>query len=119
MRASTTPNFVSLEQAEVHRRRLKYLLAPATATPPQDSRPNWTALTAIFLGGAAEMGMAQWLTACAELDPGMSRWTGAVAPVTFPILWSCWKSAILFINAAAGLWYWIALLSSILVGFTR
>ena len=98
------------------------------------------ALAAIFLGGAAEMGMAQWLPAYAELDLGMSRWVGGMALVAFSfamvmgrvvvgvvngrvptytiMLWSCWCSVVLFIVAAAGPWPWVALLASVLVGFT-
>lgn len=98
------------------------------------------ALTAIFFGGAAEMGMAQWLPAYTELDLGMSRWVGGMALVAFSIamalgrivvgvlngrvptytimLWSCWSSVVLFIIASASPWHWTALLAGVLVGFT-
>ena len=98
------------------------------------------ALAAIFLGGAAEMGMSQWLPAYAELDLGQSRWVGGMALVAFSIamtlgrvvvgvlngrvptytimLWSCWSSVALFIVASASPWPWLALLSGVLVGFT-
>ena len=98
------------------------------------------ALAAIFLGGATEMGMSQWLPAYAELDLGLSRWVGGMALVGFSVamtlgrwvvgllngrvptftimLWSCWSSTVLFLVAAASPWPWIALLASILVGFT-
>jgi MFS family permease len=98
------------------------------------------ALCAIFLGGAAEMGMAQWLPAYAETDMGMSRWIGGMALVAFSIamtlgrvvvgvlnnrvpiftimLWSCWSSVALFLIATASPWKWVALLASVLVGFT-
>jgi len=98
------------------------------------------ALAAIFLGGAAEMGMAQWLPAYAELDLGQSRWVGGMALVGFSIamtlgrvvvgalngrvptytlmLWSCWSSVLLFLIASASPWAWVALAACVLVGFT-
>lgn len=43
------------------------------------------ALAAIFLGGATELGLAQWLPAYTELALGYSQWTGAVALIAFSL----------------------------------
>lgn len=50
-------------------------------------RDRWFvgALVAIFLGGATELGMAQWLPAYAERELGFSAWTGGVALLAFSI----------------------------------
>jgi fucose permease len=77
------------------------------------------ALVAIFLGGATELGMAQWLPAYAETSLGYSRWTGGmallgfslamavgrmlggwtggrIAPITL-MIGCCWASVVLFV----------------------
>ncbi len=43
------------------------------------------ALFAIFLGGATELGMAQWLPAYAETSLGFSQWTGSMALLAFSV----------------------------------
>jgi fucose permease len=43
------------------------------------------ALVAIFLGGATELGMAQWLPAYAETTLGFSQWTGSMALLAFSV----------------------------------
>jgi fucose permease len=43
------------------------------------------ALGAIFLAGGAEMGVAQWLPAYAELELGFSRWVGGTALLGFSL----------------------------------
>jgi MFS family permease len=42
-------------------------------------------LLAIFLGGATELGMAQWLPAYAELALGYSAWVGGMALLAFSV----------------------------------
>jgi MFS family permease len=43
------------------------------------------ALAVIFLGGATEMGVAQWLPAYAELGLGTPRWIGGAALLAFSV----------------------------------
>jgi fucose permease len=43
------------------------------------------ALFAIFLGGATELGMAQWLPAYAETSLGFSQWAGSMALLAFSV----------------------------------
>lgn len=43
------------------------------------------ALVAIFLGGATELGMAQWLPAYAERSLGFSQWTASMALLAFSV----------------------------------
>jgi MFS family permease len=43
------------------------------------------ALVAIFLGGAPELGMAQWLPAYAERSLGFSQWTASMALLAFSV----------------------------------
>lgn len=43
------------------------------------------ALAAIFLGGATELGMAQWLPAYAETSLGFSQWTAGMALLAFSV----------------------------------
>src|SRR5437867_9160331 len=38
---------------------------------------------AIFLGGALELGLAQWLPAYAEMSLGFSKWTGSISLLAF------------------------------------
>jgi MFS family permease len=80
------------------------------------------ALIAIFLGGATEAGMAQWLPAYAELSLGFSTWMGGLALLLFSLAmalgrmgvawvgprwnpytvmaWGCGLSALLFLAAS-------------------
>ena len=98
------------------------------------------ALGAIFLGGATELGMAQWLPAYAETSLGYPQWIGGAALFLFSIAmavgrmgigalsswlnsytimaWSCGLSFVLFL---AGSFFPVApaaLLACILVGLT-
>ncbi|MBL9204825.1 MAG: MFS transporter [Opitutaceae bacterium] len=98
------------------------------------------ALVAIFLGGATEAGMAQWLPAYAEMSLGFSTWiggtalllfslamalgrmvVGAVGPRWNPYLvmaWGCGLSAVLFLAASFLPWSGAALTAAIVVGVT-
>ncbi|HEV2729078.1 MAG TPA: MFS transporter [Terriglobales bacterium] len=93
---------------------------------------------AILLGGALELGMAQWLPAYAEMSLGFSKWTGSVSLLGFsaamavgrivagligrrldPIrltLGCCWTSAVLFLLACFAPWPAVALAASVGVG---
>jgi hypothetical protein len=46
----------------------------------------WGCLLAIFLGGATEIGMAQWLPAYAETSLGFPKWVGGAALLFFSVL---------------------------------
>jgi fucose permease len=104
------PPLISEEQG--HRTALRELCANS----------SFLAITAaIFLGGALELGMAQWLPAYAEMSLGFSKWTGSVSLLAFsaamalgrifagligrradPIklmLGCCWTSVVLFLLA--------------------
>jgi fucose permease len=50
-------------------------------------RDRWflLALGAIFLGGATELGMAQWLPAYAEISLGFPAWVGGIALLLFSL----------------------------------
>src|SRR6266852_4087418 len=93
---------------------------------------------AIFLGGALELGMAQWLPAYAEMSLGFSKSTGSVSLLAFsaamalgriffgligrrvnPIrlmLGCCWTSVVLFLLACFAPWPAVALAASVAVG---
>ncbi len=93
---------------------------------------------AIFLGGALELGLAQWLPAYAEMNLGFSRWTGSISLVAFAVamalgrvfagmighrvepialmLGCCWTSVVLFVLACFAPWPAVALASSVAVG---
>ncbi len=98
------------------------------------------ALVAIFLGGATELGMAQWLPAYAETALGFPTWVGGTAFLAFSVAmaagrmaigalghrfdpyhlmaWGCGLSMILFLGASflpSPSW---ALAFCILAGFT-
>jgi len=100
----------------------------------------WGCLFAIFLGGATELGMAQWLPAYAETSLGFPKWIGGAALLAFSVLmaagrmvvgameervnsfavlaWCCGSSVILFLLGSfltAPGW---ALAACIAVGFT-
>jgi fucose permease len=97
------------------------------------------ALGAIFLGGATELGLAQWLPAYAESGLGFSKWTGSMALFGFSgamtagrlvagfydrrwgsvplLLRCCGVSVILFVIASFAPPH-LALAASIAVGFT-
>ncbi|MBC2594742.1 MFS transporter [Ruficoccus amylovorans] len=105
-------------------------------------RRRWfgLALIAIFLGGATELGIAQWLPAYAEISLGYStEFAGLclllfslamslgrmiigaignrVTPITL-MVWSCSSSVVLFIIGCFFPVPWVALTACILVGFT-
>jgi fucose permease len=93
---------------------------------------------AIFLGGALELGLAQWLPAYAEMSLGFSKWTGSISLLAFsaamalgrifagvighrvdPIklmLNCCWTSVVLFLLACFAPWPTVALAASVAVG---
>lgn len=98
------------------------------------------ALAAIFLAGATELGLAQWLPAYAEKTLGYSKEVAALALMAFSVtmtlgrmvvgvvagrysattlmLAGCWSSAALFVVACFAPWPWLALTGCIAVGFT-
>jgi len=93
---------------------------------------------AIFLGGALELGLAQWLPAYAEMTLGFSKWTGGISLLAFsaamalgrifagvigrrvdPIklmLNCCWTSVVLFLLVCFAPWPTVALAASVAVG---
>lgn len=95
---------------------------------------------AIFLGGALELGLAQWLPAYAEMSLGYSKWTGSISLLAFSaamalgrifagligrrvdsfrlMLGCCWTSVVLFLLACFAPWPAVALASSVAVGLS-
>jgi fucose permease len=93
---------------------------------------------AIFLGGALELGLAQWLPAYTEMSLGFSKSTGRISLLAFsaavalgriaagligrrvdPIrlmLGCCWTSVALFLLACFAPWPTVALTASVAVG---
>jgi fucose permease len=93
---------------------------------------------AIFLGGALELGLAQWLPAYAEMNLGFSKWTGNISLLAFSaamalgrifagligrrvdsirlMLGCCWASVVLFLLTCFATWPAVALASSVAVG---
>jgi fucose permease len=93
---------------------------------------------AIFLGGALELGLAQWLPAYAEMSLGFSKRTGSISLLAFSaamalgrifagltgrrvdsiklMLGCCLTSVLLFLLACFAPWPPVALASSIAVG---
>lgn len=101
--------------------------------------PSFVAVNvAIFLGGALELGLAQWLPAYAEMSLGFSKWTGNISLLAFSaamalgrifvgligrrvdsirlMLGCCWTSVVLFLLACFAPWPAVALAASIAVG---
>jgi len=100
----------------------------------------WGALAAIFLGGATELGMAQWLPAYAEITLGYPQWVGGMALLLFSVAmaagrmvagaigarvnpfvvmaWCCGSSAVLFFLGSFLPFSSFALAACIAVGFT-
>ncbi len=98
------------------------------------------ALIAIFLGGATELGMAQWLPAYAETTLGFPRWVGGVGLLLFSVAmaagrmvvgvigtrmnpfaimaWGCGSSACLFLLGSFSPIPLAALAACVAVGFT-
>ena len=100
----------------------------------------WGALAAIFLGGATELGMAQWLPAYAETTLGYPQWVGGTALLLFSVgmaagrmvvgaigervnpfvvmAWCCGSSVVLFLLGSFLPVSSLALAACIAVGFT-
>lgn len=111
-------------------------------TVPSLLRKKWflLALVAIFLGGAAEMGMAQWLPAYAERSLGYPSWLGGTSLLLFSVAmaagrmvigyagtktnpftlmaWGAGLSVVLFLAGSFLPIPALALTACILVGFT-
>jgi fucose permease len=110
-------------------------------TPLRDlcRNPSFVAVNlAIFLGGALELGLAEWLPAYAEMSLGFSQWTGSVSLLAFSVamalgrvlvgligrrvdsirlmLGCCWISVVLFLLACFAPWPAVALVASVAVG---
>jgi fucose permease len=105
-------------------------------------RDRWFvgALVAIFLGGATELGMAQWLPAYAETTLGYPAWAGGMALLAFSVAmalgrmvvgaaegrvdphrimaWGCALSVGLFIAGSFAPWPAVALVACVAAGFT-
>lgn len=105
-------------------------------------RRHWflIALAAIFLGGATELGMAQWLPAYAEISLNYPAWMGGTALLLFSVAmaagrivagtlghtldpfvimaWACGLTVILFLAASFAPIAWVALACAVLAGFT-
>jgi fucose permease len=71
-------------------------------------RGRWflAALGAIFLGGATELGMAQWLPAYAETSLGFAPWVGGTALLLFSVAMALGR---MVVGAAGPRWdpYWV------------
>ena len=100
----------------------------------------WGALAAIFLGGATELGMAQWLPAYAETTLGYPQWVGGMALLLFSVAmavgrmlvgaigervnpfmvmaWCCGSSVVLFLLGSFLPVSSLALAACISAGFT-
>ena len=100
----------------------------------------WAALAAIFLGGATEAGMVQWLPAYAETSLRFPAWVGGGALLLFSVAmavsrmaggaagarldpfrvmaWGCALSVLLFLGGAFLPVPWLALTACVAVGFT-
>lgn len=98
------------------------------------------AMIGIFLGGATELGMSQWLPAYAETSLGYSAWVGGSALLLFSVAmalgrmvvaamgtrwnpflvmaWGCGVSVVLFMAGSFFPVPLVALIACILVGFT-
>lgn len=77
--------------------RFPELVAEARRRPVRELvRERWflAALAAIFLGGATELGMAQWLPAYAETSLGYSAWMGGMALLLFSVAMAAGRMAI-------------------------
>lgn len=98
------------------------------------------ALAAIFLAGATELGMAQWLPDYAEKSLGYTTWVGGMSLMAFSIAMTvgrilagmlghhlpalrlmaicCWLSVVLFALSCFAPWRPLALAACVLVGLT-
>jgi len=97
-------------------------------------------LAVIFLGGATEVGLAQWLPAYAEKSLGYSKWVSGMSLLVFSVamaigrisvglvgnrvnpftllLACCWSSVVLFIVGCFAPWPDVALMACMAVGVT-
>lgn len=123
--------------------RFPSLATEGTRTPLRDLvRERWfqLALLAIFLGGATELGMAQWLPAYAETALGYPRWVGGTSLLLFSVAmalgrmvvglagtrldpfrimaWGCGSSVALFLLGSFLPLPSVALIACIAAGFT-
>lgn len=100
----------------------------------------WGALAAIFLGGATELGMAQWLPAYAETTLGYPAWAGGAALLAFSVAmalgrmvvgategradahrvmaWGCGFTVVFFLVGSFAPWSALALAGCVAAGFT-
>ncbi|MBZ0186105.1 MAG: MFS transporter, partial [Candidatus Obscuribacterales bacterium] len=98
------------------------------------------ALAAIFLGGATELGMAQWLPAYAELTLKYPQWVGGASLFGFSVAmaigrmgigalsarvdsytimaWGCGLSVVLFLTGSFSPVFPVALVACVLAGLT-
>jgi fucose permease len=117
--------------AGVERTRLRDLLG---------KRYFLVAIAIIFLAGATELGLAQWLPAYAETALGFTKWTSGMSLLFFSLvmaigritvgiigkrvnpftilLGSCSATAAMFIAGCFAPWHALALAACIAVGFT-
>ena len=99
----------------------------------------WAAMIAICLGGATELGMAQWLPAYAEISLGYAPWVGGSALLLFSVAmalgrmvvgaagprwnpfrvmaWCCALAVVLFLLGSFLPVPWMALTACIAAGF--
>jgi fucose permease len=97
-------------------------------------------LAAIFLGGATEVGLAQWLPAYAEMSLGYTRWASGMSLLFFSLamavgriavgmighrispfrilLACCWGSVVLYLVGCFAPWPGVALAACMVVGIT-
>ncbi len=125
------------------RERFPAMSAEGRRTRLRDlARSRWFAgaLLAIFLGGATELGMAQWLPAYAERELGYPTWVGGAAFLGFSVAmalgrmvvgqfdprrdsylvmaWSCAITVVLFLAASFFPRPEVALAACVAAGFT-
>ncbi|MEN9674544.1 MAG: hypothetical protein RIS76_440 [Verrucomicrobiota bacterium] len=105
-------------------------------------RDRWFAgaLVAILLGGATELGMAQWLPAYAETTLGFAAWVGGAGLLAFSLAMAlgrmvvgategrfdpyrvmmvgCAGTVLLFLMGSFAPWPWFALAACVAAGFT-
>ncbi|MFH1498330.1 MAG: MFS transporter [Verrucomicrobiota bacterium] len=124
--------------------RFPEMVTAGTARTPMRGlvREGWfvCALFAIFLGGATELGMAQWLPAYAETELGFPVWMSSLSLLLFSVamalgrmiiglvgrdwnpfnvmLWSCASTVVLFVIGSFFPVPEVALTACVLAGFT-
>jgi fucose permease len=134
------PGFVALEFLSVDLPPLMSdKVGNRTALLDLCRNPSFAAVNvAIFLGGALELGLAQWLPAYAEMTLGYSKGTASISLLAFSaamtlgrifaglighrvdlirlMLGCCWTCVVLFLLACFAPWPAVALTASIAVG---